>query len=354
MRARTCGRCGVPMRVVREHKWLDDGTITQAKNPDHRMVFIESENINSTFSNIEEIIGLSIERMVIEAKRRAAFDFIDHMLPGIVKAVVRMIGLRPVIRNVASLGRVMGYGDLTLVDLRRMHDQGDHATLLIREPYSLPLFCGDLAGTFEAIDRRDVGVEYEKVSSDSYRITGVISKHPLELRERLQTRTYSHKPGGIAYKTCPSCGGPEDLSQYGWDLERGVVMDKIYDRRMALLGPAALEAVIDDLEEELGDTIPRVIIEAQRRFVKTGFYTLEEVSSLEKFRAALAIRGMGNLREMDWNEKGLKIRIENPCLYQVLVGLVQGFLELASGREARVDWELVEDNDLSVEVALVN
>jgi hypothetical protein len=346
-----CPVCGASRRVIKEHEWLNDGTIVQRKNRDHRMVFIETENIASTFRGAEEIIGMSIERIIVEAKRRATFDFVDHILPGVVKAIIRLVGLAPVVRDISSLGSVMGYGDIKLVSIHRTHSKGDYATVSIKEPYSIPLFCGDLAGTFNATDRREVGVTYKETAPETYEVTGHISKNPLELQERLQTKPYTHKPGDISFEGCPKCGGPMALSEYQWHLDRGVIENKTRGRRMALVGPASLDAIIDELEKELGETIPQAVIEAQRRFIKTGFYSLEEVGTEELFRKELAIRGLGNLREIEWGEERMRFRLENPCLPLVIVGLVLGFFELASGREGEAEWELTGDGDLVVEVS---
>ena len=348
---RLCPECGVPRRFTKEHRWLNNGTIVQRKNPDHRMIFIENENIMYTFRGIEEIIDMSIERIIVEAKRRASYDFVDHMLPAVVKTLIRLIGVKPVIKNVTILGMVMGYGDIHLESIRRAHDKGDYVKLRCRELYSIPLFSGDFAGTFNAVDRREVGVTHEEVGPEEYMITGHITPHPLELQERLQTREYSHKEGDIEFEACQRCGGPVILSRYRWHTDRGVILNRASGRRMAAMGPAALDAIIAELERELGDTIPRVIVEAQRRVLRSGFYSVDEARSPEDFREALALRGMGNLKEVDWKESGLHFRIENPCLVLVLVGLVQGMFELVSGIESEVDWEITPEGDLVVEVA---
>ncbi|MBN2025547.1 MAG: hypothetical protein JW854_02120 [Actinobacteria bacterium] len=350
-RMKLCPECGVPRRFTKEHMWLNNGTIVQRKNPEHRMIFIENENIVSTFRGVEEIIGMSIERIIIEAKRRASYDFVDHMLPAPVKAIVRLIGVKPVIRNVTTLGMVMGYGDMHLESIRRAHDEGDYITIHCRELYSIPLFSGDFAGTFNAVDRREVGITYEEIGPDEYLITGHITPHPLELRERLQTMEYSHKEGDIEFEPCPRCGSPMILSRYKWHADRGVILNRTSGRRMAAMGPAALDAIIMELEKELGDTVPRAIVEAQRRILRSGFYSVDEARSPEDFREALALRGMGDLKEVDWRESGLHFRMQNPCLVLVLVGLVQGMFELVSGAESEVDWEINPDGDLVVEVA---
>ncbi|MEW6555420.1 MAG: hypothetical protein AB1384_14175 [Actinomycetota bacterium] len=345
-----CKECGVPRRFVREHAWLDNGTIVQRENPDHRMIFIENENIQSTFRGVEEIIGMSIERIVIEAKRRATFDFVDHMLPGVVKAIVRVVGVRPVVNNVTGLAMVMGFGNVRLDSIRRVHGKGDYVAIRCRELYSVPLFGGDIVGTFNAVDRREVGVTSELVGPDEYMITGNITPHPLELQERLQTREYARKPGDIEFEPCPGCGGPQPLSNYKWHTDRGVIVSRSSGHRMIAIGPASLDAVIDELEKELGDTIPRVVVEAQRRFVRAGFYSIEEARSQESLREALALRGMGNLREIAWRQDGIRFELENPCLVPVLVGLVQGIFELVTGRDSAVEWETADDGDLTVEV----
>jgi hypothetical protein len=346
-----CPACGVAKRVTKEHAWLNNGTIVQKENPDHRMIFIETENVANTFSGAEAIINMSLERIISEAKRRATFDFVDHAIPGIVKAIIRVIGMKPVIRNIDALGSVMGYGDIKLLALEHRYGRDSVAKLSIKEPYSLPLFSGDLAGAFNAIRRREVAVEYEEVAPDEYLVIGTVSKHPIELQERLQSKVYQNKPGDITFERCSKCGGPIALSEYKWDMDRGVIEHRTRGRRMALLGPATLDAVIDELEQELGDTIPAAAVEAQRRFIKTGFYSLEEIASEDLFRSELAIRGLGNMRDIEWREDGLRFRIENPCLNPVITGMALGFFEMASGGEAHAEWKNTDDGDLIVKIS---
>lgn len=345
-----CPKCGASRRIIREHRWLSDGTIVQAKNPDHRMVFIERENVTGIFRNIEEIISMPIDRIIMEAKRRATFDFVDHIFPAFVKAIVRRVGIRPIIRNITALGKVMGYGKIELANLRRVRDEGDYVTIHTQWLYSVPLFSGDLAGSFNAIDRREVAVSHRELGPDEHEITGHISVHPLELVDRLQPIPYTHKPGDIQLERCRKCGGPQALADYRWDLERGLILHRQSGRRMVIMGPNTVDTIIDELQKELGETIPEVVIEAQRRFVRSEFYSLDEARTVEDFRRALALRGLGNLRKMDWGQDRLRFHIENPCLFLPMVGLILGVFEMATGREGRADWELRPDGDLVVEV----
>jgi len=133
-------------------------------------------------------------------------------------------------------------------------------------------------------------------------------------------------------------------------MKDGMIVRKSDGRRMLIDGPAETDAIFTELERELGEDIPRVVIAAQRDFVKSGSHTPDEARDLETFRSALAFRGLGNLRELDWGEGNLHLRIENPCMHLLLVGLAQGLFELATGRDSDVDWNLAGDGDLSIEI----
>ncbi len=339
-RNKLCQECGAPRRLVREHRWLSNGTIVQRKNPHHRMVFIECENINATYRNIEDIIGHPVEDLLIEAKYNATFDFIDHLLPAGVKTVVKQAGARLIARSMTNLGCAMGYGRIKLYDVRRIHGRDDYVTFRVEDPYSLPLLCGDVAGSLKAIDRREVEVSYTRLSPGIFEITARISDRPLGTRERLEGRRYTYKAGDLEMERCPSCGGPLFLSGYEWDLKRGLVVSRNSGHRKAMIGPAGPEAVIELLQSELGDSVAEKVIEAQCRFVKTGFYSLEQATSEEGLRAHLALRGLGNLREMRWEGDRLSLRLENSCMHLFLVGLVKGIYELATGKDAEMAWEM--------------
>ena len=92
------------------------------------------------------------------------------------------------------------------------------------------------------------------------------------------------------------------------------------------------------------------MVEAQRRFVKTGFYSIQEVSSEEDFRNQLALRGLGNLKEIKMGRKGARACIDSPVMHLMVVGMIQGLFEMAFNTDSNVEWELSEESDLRIEV----
>jgi hypothetical protein len=162
---------------------------------------------------------------------------------------------------------------------------------------------------------------------------------------------YKHREGGAEPERCPSCGGPRALSRYSWDLDEGILMDDETKRRMIMLGPVELDLVFRELEEELGATIPRLIVEAQRRFTKSSSQTLFDMNDADEFRSYLALTGMGHLRDIKVSRKGLSMRLENAALPLIVVGMMQGVFEKALKQESIVEWQLSEKNDLDISIA---
>jgi len=347
-----CPECGACRQFVENHVWLNSGVVVQSGDRTHRMVLVESENLDSLFQGIEEIIGMPIERIVIETKRRATRQYIDALVPEEVKEMVqrREIDMQMLIDANNQVARIMGYGDVQVVDWRYEQDQDDYLTERVKNPYSVPLWCGDLAGAVEAVTRRDNDVRYKMISPDEIEMSTLLSEHPPEFSGRLEIKVTPVQEGDIELERCGTCGGPRGLSTFRWDMERGTITDTVTGRRMAMLGPAYLQAVFDELERELGEDIPRVVVEAQRRFVRTGFYKAREIVSQTQFRDLLALRGMGNLRTLALEGDRLRVRLENAALHLMFIGLMQGYFETMTGKDSRAEWELTPEGVLELEV----
>lgn len=92
------------------------------------------------------------------------------------------------------------------------------------------------------------------------------------------------------------------------------------------------------------------MVEAQRRFVKTGFYSIEEVGDEGDIRTQLALRGLGNLKEITMGREGVHVRLDNATLHLMVVGLIQGLFEMAFGIDSNVEWEFTGEGNLEVQV----
>jgi hypothetical protein len=349
-----CPECKVPRHISDEHEWLDNGVIVSKRDRRQRMAFIESENLDPVYKGIGQLIGVPIERIVLDVSRRRTREYIGQLIPDEVLDLFRshQIELQPLIDILLDTAVVMGYGKYSVVNVRYEDDDSDYVTICIKEPYSLPLACGSFAGSVEALVDREPGISYMEISPGVFEATIVPAKNPPELKKRLQWKGYyrDYKEGDIELERCGTCEAPTALSGFRWHFDRGAINSTWTHRRMALLGPAMLDPVFDELEEELGTAIPRVVVEAQRHFVKTGFYSIEEIGDEGNIRNQFALRGLGNLKEIKMGEQGVLLRMENAAMHLLVVGLVQGLFEMVFGIDSNVDWEISKQGDLEVEV----
>lgn len=348
---KACRECGVPREVSKELVWHENGVISQTRDPDHRMIFYESENLDNLFLGIEEIIGVPIDHIVIESKRREVKEYVEKLLPAPVRKLARYGGLGMMIRKLSSVGKAYGYGNVRLAEKRIRFGPGDYVTMVVSNPHSILFYCGENLGAWEAIDGRESRVRYEEMEGGVFAVTNYIGEHPIELRERLQGPRYAYKPGDIRFERCPLCRVPLDVAACRWDPAAGTITDPATGRRMAVFGPAGFEAVLDDLEAELGETIRDAVVEAQRRFVKKALAREDFGLGQEAMRRMLALRGLGNLASLEADAGRLEMTIENSCLAPLMAGLMQGAFELVFGHDASVcAWEAREDGDLLISV----
>ena len=350
-RIKTCRQCGVPLGVGKDVTWHENGVITQAKDPDHRLIFYESDSLDDLFKGIEELIGIPIEHIVIESKRRVTRDYVEKQVPPFVRKVLHRYGPNILSNRIRLMAIDYGYGDIKLADIRNKGDDDDFQAISIRHPYSLPLFCGDSVGTKEAMDGRDFKVSWEQVGDHDFLITSRVGKHPIELQEWLDKKEYEFKPGDLKYKRCASCGVPLGVARCRWNLEEGTILDPGTGRRMAVFSPNSIEVILKDLESELGESVPEAVIEAQRRFVRNILGREEAFVNQPGYREMAGLRGLGYLRKVDIEDKRCTTVIENACLPLFMVGTVKGLFEMVTENEsADHSWELLPDGDLVVEL----
>jgi hypothetical protein len=270
------------------------------------MVFIETENLDSLFHGIESIIGTSIEHMVITAVRRAVRPYLKAFVLVPISEKIRHgeMEYKPIVDMFGEMGGFYGYGKYDFVDLRYEQNENDYCTYSITEPYSLSMTVAAHVADVELLTGIEQGYRYEDVSPDVFNITAFPSPHLEEMKERLRFEPYRHRDAGLELERCTICEGPMMLSGYKWFTSRGIIASKATKRRMAMIGSAQLDPIFQDLEDELGSTIPQAVVEAQRRFTKSGFYAMDDITEEGDFRTQLALRGLGNLQEIEMGGKG--------------------------------------------------
>ena len=352
-----CAECGAPDQLIANHLWLNSGVIVYTRDETQREILIESENLDPLFQGIAEVIGMPIERQVIDVCRRSTRNLVRELVPPQVRELFTREGvdLEPVIYGITDImftaSQLVGFGKFEHIDHHYQPGDENYFTNRCYRPYSTLLNRGNLAGTIEGIYNTEAGVDCVEVAPDVYEMTAHGLGHAAELEERLKLRPYVHRDGDMQLERCSTCGGPAALSSFRWDLEEGIITCESTGRRITVMSPDVLEAVFEELEAELGDAIPRAVVEAQRRFVKGGSYSIDEISNEGDFRTQLAVRGYGNLRSIYMGADGLNMRIDNAAAPLMVVGLAQGLFEKAIDVKSVAEWEVSEEGDLQLRIS---
>ena len=105
-----CPECKVPEYIRREHLWLNNGEIVQAREQRHRLLFIDSENLDPIFQRIEKTIGTSIEPLLMGCVRTINRSYLDLFIAEEVRDVIvtHSADYKPIDDNFRDLPRRWG------------------------------------------------------------------------------------------------------------------------------------------------------------------------------------------------------------------------------------------------------
>jgi hypothetical protein len=369
-----CKTCKVPQLISGMFDWGDGGVIAISGSPRARMVFYESDNIDNVFKGVEELIGVPIEHIVMERKRRDTRRFMERIFTEQADRLASILGGQ-LVDNVSAvdpgkrkdilaigdlvnsqattIGMVYGYGDIRFSDMWEFWDTFPWRTQIIRNPYSITFFSADMLATIEAFEQRDMVVKYELAGDDIYLLSTHPGEHPIGLQDKLKRKVYEVKSGDISYDRCPECGIPLKVARCRWDPKDGTIIDPETNRRMALFDPAAIDTVFEALEAELGEDVGEAIVEAQRRAGKLTMSGDNWRRSGYDFKGWAAVRGLGNISAFKADSKRLSLTLENPSMHLAMVGMTIALYELAQDKEkSAYEWHRTDDGDLMINVEL--
>ena len=343
---KVCSHCGVPLEISKGSRWENNGTISALATPGQRSLWYEGEGFNTLFRNIEELVGLPIDRIIIEGKRKNSLEYLQDFLSGIRGFLARALMRRKVYNSISDLGAIFGYGHFDVLDIAK----GEQVKIYGRNIYSIPLLMGDLMATFNVMEGLSADIEVEE-DNGGFLFTITPGDQPeSELTSRLQIQALTPKPGDLSYDPCPKCGLPLDLMEYEWNLDEGTITDSSTARQMASLGMEHIDAVFRELEAELGEDIARVIVQAQRDYTKQVLTEEELEGGSGYFNRFFALRGMGNLVQFDMSDDALAATVENASPPLMVAGILQGIFEASTAKESSIEHTRGDDGTLKVSV----
>ena len=338
---RTCPRCGVPRILTSEHRWLPNGTITLARDETHRMVFIDNDALNYTMASIGERLGVPLEAIIQEAKRKSGKHFMDAVLSGAKGVLARNLISTRVYDQLSKQVSMLGLGSAEVSSYKR-HRYLDG---VITDAYSGPAITGDICGAFESVEGCAASASFEIAGDGTLRcrIEAGASARP----ESDDHSSYAPPPtmgGRNIYELCPVCKAPVTLGrQYTFEADRGIIVDSKTGHRVVLIGVMTLTNLFGELTSELGGEVPRMMADTEKARVRDliaskgkGLDTSE--AGYLRYMKTLELKGMGNGSSVSVADGTVRARVDNPYYEPLIAGFLAGFYEATSGKEAAVEW----------------
>jgi hypothetical protein len=340
-----CGRCGVPRDFSNNQTWGDNGTITQAGNERFRVVILDVDLVSGIFSGIQEMLGIPIDHITTEAKRKGTVEYILQLFSGFKLSLLRAFAHRQAYERLTIVGAQFGYGHFEVRDVRRKK----YAVAYGRNIYYMPFMLGDLQATFNVVEGLSAQVGLEE-KDGGYLFNLHPGEEDFELASRMQRSLIPPKPGDVRFERCGSCGAPLALEGLVWDLHEGILTDTARGQRLCVIDPEQVDSVLRELETELGEDISRAIIDVARRHTVATF-ELDESSREDAYiNRFLSLRGLGNLVRYDCGTHYLQAVIDNASPPLLVTGMLQGICDLIKGGSSECVFTRSRDGSLQLDI----
>ena len=336
---RRCKICGIPLAYAKYLRWYPNGTIIGIDKGRTRLAFLETDLINAVIEGISSFIGLDIQPIVVEAERRTGHRFIEPLIP----STYVNLGLYLLPHDISVIERPsryifdhvagLGYGRFFLLSYKRRQ----RMTVLCRNPYCAGMLIGDSLGVWEFLEQKEGSCRGEK-ENGMLKITLTEAEEPRPHREdRLVPSVPVYVPGKLDHQLCSGCRLPAFLGRtYDWDIDEGVITDRRTGMRVACVPVASLDAVLRELEEELGQEIPHLVYALTRRAVRDFLAAQGPVDEegLRRELREMPLRGFGIARVENIDASSCSITVDNPFGGALLEGMLSGAVSNLWGREA--------------------
>ncbi|MDY6796917.1 MAG: hypothetical protein SWK76_16790 [Actinomycetota bacterium] len=346
MKTRPCSDCGVPEAIGRKYTWNVDGTITEKDSPERRVVILETDNLAMLFGIIGEEKQTSLDSIIVDAKRRSATHYMQSMFGELSVQAMQFLGMHPVFRYLSDRALVLGYGKIKIVKVKRLRS----AEIKVSWPHFQPISLGDFAAASQVSLRGPVKIAWEPLEQNRYIYRAAASHLERSSDDKASIPVSPRLPGDIEYKMCDRCDVPLEIARYQWNMEKGIITDPLTAHRITICEVRDMESVLAGIERELGNDLSDLFVSAQRQFVKSSFSQEEMRMSQQGYRRLLSLRGLGYLRDFEFDSTRMYMRIDNPALPRILAGSVAAFYEMSTGDHGEVRWQVENENSLVVTV----
>ncbi len=344
---RNCRECGFPRKFGRFFDWRADGTIVSTDRAKVRsqITFLEDGELEDLFDNLSNTIGISVEPFMVQAQKKIGKAIFSGLPLRHIKRIPCNRFFRPqwVARLLTSLIATdmagLGDGRISLDSYRA----GKSLVLRFNNPCLVPLLAGSASGIYESLEEMPgSNIEYV-IEGEDLVIHLSHGEGKAESESRLQLEEVGPGEGPLYYDRCLKCRTPLSASRaLQWDLGRGVISNRITGRREVVVASQSVNAILWELETELGTEIPRILYEYQRDYTRgrlAGKNTGDPDMFWDNHLKDLAFRGLGYPTSLRRDGSSVSVSIANPYNQDLYAAKITAALETVTGAPSSIEWK---------------
>lgn len=147
----------------------------------------------------------------------------------------------------------------------------------------------------------------------------------------------------MRYGRCRECGVPVLAGlALEWDIKRGVIKNRLTGEREVLVAVQAVNAILRELELELGEGIPDLIYGHQKALSMErleGILVLDPDRFWDEYLTELALRGMGYPFVFERDSSSGRVEIVNAYNQVLYAAKLAAAFEAVSGAPSKIEWE---------------
>ncbi len=340
-------KCGIPAGISGGNVWHEGGFISGRYPPYIRGTFFDVDEINHLFQTLCSYLGYDIDDILAGGKYHDTKQYMAGMIGRVGESSGgKLPPAETLYRMMLYPTRVWGISEAEILSA-----EPGKKVVRSRNPYSIPLFCGDIAAVVDAVEGGESKAQWEGSEEE-----GIITVMPSDAYSRVNGRLREEMPQEelpvgeeLECERCADCGAPAEVDKlFRWEEEQAMIFERETGRRYCFNNTNGIAGVLRLLVAELGEEVQEKMAEIVRDHARALYQGLEGGMDPTRELGSFPYRGWGRAKASPGAGGEIAVEVENPYSNVLLTGRIWGLNEVARGGSLRLADRSEGDNLLQL------